>query len=294
MRGAHAVVINGIVYVGGGWCCKDCIVCRYHPIENEWAELPPSPVKYFGVGQVSGQLVLVGGRVASTGKVTGDVLVFVSDSQSWEKSVTAMPTARQGPSVVSHSTVLVVCGGMDDSSTTLPTVEMYSSEASQWYQCPALPFSRDFMSSVTIGDTLFLVGGYSEREVVSATRSILSASLTALIDRALHRSSGSASAESLWTPVSLEDVPYYRSAAASIGGYLLALGGTDTPEWNEASDSIRTYLHSSSTWTQTGKLPLPCYRTTAVLLPTNELLIIGGYNKEHVVTQQVFKGTLQV
>ncbi len=293
----QAVVIDGIVYVGGGVCSSNaerCTVCRYHPGEDKWATLPPSPVRYFGVGQVSGQLVLVGGKVVSTRKVTGGVHVFVSESQQWEsQSIPAMPTARYALSVVSHSTVLVVCGGRDDSDTSLPTVELYSSEASQWYQCPPLPFPRSWMSSVTIRDILFLVGGFSGLLQDSAEKSFLSASLTALIDRALHHSSGSASAESLWT--ALEDVPYYRTAAASIGGCLLAVGGTDKPQWgSEVSDSIRTYLPMFSLWTQMGELPLPLCRTTAVLLPTNELLIIGGLNKEGDSTKQVFKGTLQV
>ncbi len=218
--------------------------------------------------------------------------MFVSESQQWEKSIPAMPTARRAPSVVSHSTVLVVCGGGDDSDTPLPTVELYSSEASQWYQCPPLPFPRDWMSSVTIRDTLFLVGGFSGGMLDSAEKSVLSASLTALIDRALHHSSGSASAESLWT--ALEDVPYYLTTAASIGGCLLALGGADKPWGGNVSDSIRTYLPTSSTWTQAGELPLPLHRTTAVLLPTNDLLIVGGLNKKRDRTKQVFKGTLQV
>ncbi len=149
------------------------------------------------------------------------------------------------------------------------------------------------MTSVTIRDTLFLVGGFSRGTLNSAEKSVLFASLTALIDRALHHSSGSASAESLWT--TLKDVPYYCTTAASIGGCLLAVGGTDKSQWgSKVSDSIRTYVPTSSTWTQTGELPLPLYRTTAVLLPTNDLLIIGGGNKGNDTTKQVFKGTLQV
>ncbi len=295
MFGAQAVVIDGIVYVGGGACSSNaerCTVCRYHPGEDKWATLPPSPVRWFGVGQVSGRLVLVGGIVASTGNVTGDVHVFVSEPQQCETSIPAMTTARLASSVVSHSTVLVVCGGEDDSATPFPTVELYSSEASQWYQCPPLPFPRHWMSSVTIRDTLFLVGGFSGGTLDSAEKSVLSVSLTALIDRALHHSSGSASAESLWT--ALEDVPYCDTTAARIGGCLLALGGTDKPQGGKVNDSIRTYLPTSSTWTQMGELPLPLRQTTAVLLPTNDLLIIGGENKEYDSTKQVFKGTLQV
>ena len=114
MCGAQAIVIDGIVYVGGGGCdndANDCIVCSYHPVDDKWSTLPPSPVIWFGVGQVSGQLVLVGGWKGSTGSVTQDVHVFTSESQQWETSIPAMPTARCGLTVVSHSTVLVACGG---------------------------------------------------------------------------------------------------------------------------------------------------------------------------------------
>ncbi len=221
MDGAQAVVINGIVYVGGGAWGSDaerCTVCRYHPGEDKWAKLPPSPVRSFGVGHVSGQLVLVGGKVPSTGKVTGDVHVFISESQQWERSIPAMPTARAALSVVSRSTVLIACGGSDESESPLPTVELYNSEASQWYQCPPLPSPRRWMSTVTIGDTLFLAGGLEGITYASTSQSVFSASLSSLIDRATHHSS-----DRLWT--TLKNTPNYRSTSAGVGGCLLVLGG---------------------------------------------------------------------
>ncbi len=293
MAGAQAVVINGIVYVGGGAWGKNaelCTVCQYHPGEDKWARLPPSPVKYFGVGQVSGQLVLVGGKVQSTRKVTGDVHVFINESQQWERSIPAMPTARMALSVASHSTVLIACGGSDDSDGVLPTVELYNSEASQWYQCPPLPSPRRWMSTVTIGNTLFHAGGYEDFTVSSARQSVFSASLSSLIDRATHHSS-----DRLWT--TLEDAPYYRSTSAGVGGCLLVLGGTDKPEGGEGnvSASIHTYLPTSSTWHPMGQLPLiPLCRLTAVLLHTNELLIIGGTNQNWSKSKQVYKGSAEV
>ncbi len=291
MGGAQAVVINGIVYVGGGKCDSDaerCTVCRYHPGEDKWARLPPSTVRSFGVGQVSGQLVLVGGMVPSTGKVTGDVHVFISESQQWERSIPVMPTARGAPSVASHSTVLTVCGGSDGSGRFLPTVELYNSETFQWYQCPPLPLPCCWISTVTIGDTLFLAGGFEGRTAVSASQLVFSASLSSLIDRATHHSS-----DRLWT--TLEDTPYYHSTSASVGGCLLVLGGIDNPVGGKGkvSASIHTYLPTSSTWHPMGQLPLPLYQLTAVLLPTNELLIIGGFNQRWSWSKRVYKGSIE-
>ncbi len=200
-----------------------------------------------------------------------------------------LPTARLALSVVSHSTVLIACGGSDDSNRFLPTVELYNSEASQWYQCPPLPSPRYWMSTVTIGDTLFLAGGFEGRTTSSAKKSVFSASLSSLIDRATHHSS-----DRLWT--TLEDTPYYVSTSASVGGCLLVLGGKDKPEGGKVSASIHTYLPTSSTWHPMGQLPLPLCRLTAVLLPTNELLIFGGIYREwsRTQTKHVYKGSIEV
>ena len=286
-------MIDGIVYVGGGDCDRDerCIVCRYHPGEDEWSTLPPSPVGFFGIGSVSGQLVLVGGIELSTKTRTQGVYMFTSELQQWEQSIPAMLTARAAPAVVSHSTTLVVCGGNDNSATPVSTVELYSSESSQWYQCPPLPFPCAMMSSVTIGDTLFLVGGYEGSTRDSATRTVISVSLSTLIERTLRHSSDSVSTEGLW--IRLRDVPYYRCTAANIGGCLLALGGGDEPERGKGTTtaSIHIYVTSFPNWLKTEEFQMPLSQATAVLLPTNKLLVVGG-SKTLDRTKLVFQGAL--
>ena len=128
----------------------------------------------------------------------------------------------------------------------------------------------------------------------STKKTILSVSLTTLTDRTLHHSSDSASTESLWTQ--LKDVPYYHTTAATIGGSLMALGGTDKPRYDGTiNTSIHTYHPTSSTWLHTGELPSPLRRSTSILLPTNELLIIGGSKTGSFDTaKQVLKGTIQL
>ena len=37
------------------------IVHCYDPLQDKWTTLPPLPVKWFGLGQVNGELVAVGG-----------------------------------------------------------------------------------------------------------------------------------------------------------------------------------------------------------------------------------------
>ena len=54
----HVVIINGVVYVGGGLII--CDVLEYHPGSGEWSMLPTPLVGYFAMASLNGQLVLVG------------------------------------------------------------------------------------------------------------------------------------------------------------------------------------------------------------------------------------------
>ena len=61
-----STVTNGKVYYGGGVTDDDGddeynVYC-YDPSQDNWTTLPPLPVYWFGLGQVSGKLVAVGGR----------------------------------------------------------------------------------------------------------------------------------------------------------------------------------------------------------------------------------------
>ena len=57
-------VINGKVYCGGVTDDDDgqYVVYCYNPSQDKWTTLPPLPVRRFGLGQVNGKLVAVGGR----------------------------------------------------------------------------------------------------------------------------------------------------------------------------------------------------------------------------------------
>ena len=60
------IVIDGKVYCGGGLTDeKEFIVYCYNISLDKWTTLLPLPVKWFGLGQVNGQLVAVGGKKKS-------------------------------------------------------------------------------------------------------------------------------------------------------------------------------------------------------------------------------------
>jgi hypothetical protein len=64
------LVINGKVYYGGTTDDDDYNVYCYDPSQDRWTTLPPIPVRWFGLGQVNGKLVAVGGEKKSTENVS--------------------------------------------------------------------------------------------------------------------------------------------------------------------------------------------------------------------------------
>ena len=97
-----------MVYVREG--LNDQPIVKYDPVKNEWSTLPPPPVVGFGVGQLNGRLVIVGGMYTEEGLgVTGDIHVFEEETQHWVKSVPPTPS-RQVFTAVVYMSRLLPCG----------------------------------------------------------------------------------------------------------------------------------------------------------------------------------------
>ena len=287
---AQATVISGKVYVGGGMPTDSDsgrLVYKYDPVRNEWSTLPPVPVDMFGVGQLNGRLVLVGGSPEGGG-VTADIHVFDEETQQWVKPLPPMPSALACAAVISHGSALVVCGGTSPDGKPSAAVYVYNSESSQWHSAPPLPFRRTLCTGVVISNMCYVAAGL---ETVfgddmnmdacfnseSARRSVVSAPLPILLDP----NASSSQPSSVWK--SLPDLPHYHPSIAAVGGCLLALGGhKEVPAEAEdvSADDVITAVHAycpaTSSWLQIGDLPTQRFVTTTVPLPTGELLFAGG------------------
>ena len=181
---AKTTVINAMVYVGQGGMVigeddHDNVVYKYDPVKDEWTTLPPAPVKRFGIGQLNGKLVIVGGKGGEG--VTGDVHVFEEDTQQWVKSIPPMPRGLVASTVVSHSSSLVVCGTTDKTSSAV--VLVYNSESSQWHlaAAPPLTLNSAFSSAVVVNDTYYIAIG-SEGVKNSSSAAVFSLPLSSLLD----------------------------------------------------------------------------------------------------------------
>ena len=186
----QSIVIGGAVFVAA---CNSHDVLRYETRRDQWSVLPSCPVQFFGLGQLSGKLVTVGG-VDGRGPVN-HVYTYVQETQQWEKSIPPMPTPRVLPTVITYNSSIAVCGCLGRDRV----VEVFNSEAAQWHTVAPLPVACVYMQLTIINDTCYLGGGGS-------SRSIMCASLPSLFQSSSpHEQQTSAQQQSVWTV--LPDTP---------------------------------------------------------------------------------------
>ena len=270
--------------------------------DNEWSTLPRPMVVGFGLGQLSGKLITVGG--GSEGQSVSNVYQFNEESQQWEESpIPPMPTLRVLPCVIIHQSNVAACGGFTVEEEYSAAVEVFMSSTSQWHRAAPLPIPGGVTQCTVTQDTCYLGGMVTSDE--SFQRHVFSASLSRLFQTL--PCDQQPSALNTWT--SLPDHPYFGSALANMGGTLLAIGGaeedleeettavheqteteedleeettavheqTETEEdLEEEATAVHAYCPSTSSWVQVGTTPLPCAFSTAQLLPSGQLMLIGG------------------
>ena len=130
-------------------------------------------------------------------------------------------------------------------------MEVYSSETSQWHTADPLPVPCSAMTSVTIADIWYQLGGFGS--VDDGITTVLYASLTTLIQKATSPtySRQSASPMSVWK--TLPDTPLKESAAANVNGNLLAVGGFYAS--NSVMPAIYIFLLLTNSWVRVASYP---------------------------------------
>ena len=288
-----STVINGKVYYGGVTDGDDdkYIVYSYDPSQDNWTTLPPLPVSWFGLGQVNGKLVAVGGENKGDNSTTNEVYTYDERSKKWQLMIPPMPTARCWPDVLSVQSALVVASGLASVGSCTDTVEIFKSDTSQWYTTDPLPTACCNISLVAIGNTCYALGGY---KLPSPLNQALYASVDDLLRNAVPANqtalSDNSDTQSAWK--TLPNTPTYRPAAATLAGQLLAVGGLKTSYGGAIMKEVYTYSPSTNSWIYISDLPAPRYGTAVAGLSSSEMLVIGGWCCGKVNT--VYNGTLHL
>ena len=241
MHAHHIVRIGNDVYCGGGFTgkvSKDRLVYKYDHREDKWSQLSICPCLHFGLTQLNGKLVTVGGRDTDALTPIKDVYRFEEDSKTWKNK--PLSEARCSPCVFAYKSVLVASGGINrwkfdyEHSSRTNSVEVF--QDSQWYKSVPLPFVLSAMSCAIVNDTCYIIGGTKTGGLPS--RQVCFISIPSLIPP--ESTSEASSSSPKWEH---RNCPLFFSTAAELGGNLLAIGGKD--DRNHPSQTVHRYLPST-------------------------------------------------
>ena len=258
-RGA-AVVDRGVAYFVN-WSGE---ACSYNSTNKKWSKLPEYPYQLGSLAIVNHQLTGIGGCVDVYQKQTY-TNKLLSLRGSWSYVFPPMPTKRRNTTAITSKKHLIVAGGATgpDLDENVNTVEVMDTKTLVWSTVASLPHPYNRSSATICGDHLYMLGGVDDKD---KTKSVLTCSLTELLQ-------SSSSSSSVWHRVA--DVPAYRSTGAAVNGQLLAVGGCH--EDLKATAAIHEYNPTTNSWGHISNMPTARLRCLVAVLPTNEIMIVGGW-----------------
>ena len=287
-RGA-AVVHGNTLYINSGGSHK-VYSCQMTSEGLLWSTLPDSRYELFSLAVIDGLLTCAGGlgggyRTNTLHSLTG------GRKRQWSEVFPPMPTARIFTASVTTEQALVVAGGRDGRKN-LDTVEVMTIATKQWTTAQHLPHPFGWISGTICGDQLYLGGGYIR--VGEASNSVLTCSLTdLLLPQSLGvrlRTLSLATKPGVWQEI--KNLPVTRSTLTTLGGHLLAIGGRSDSHGPTAD--VHRYDHQTDSWLVVSKMKNKRYRSLSAVLPEDQLLVVGGLDKNFATTTSVEIGSLPV
>ena len=124
------------------------------------------------------------------------------------------------------------------------------------------------MLSAIVRGTLYLLGGTLHKEVLSVSPS-------ALIQ--------TNKPPKQWR--TLPDTPVYNASVVGIQGSLLIVGGKSQD--CQCNSVIHIYNQEKNTWNKVGDLPTARSSSACCLLPSGEILIVGGQDHDNEWTKRM-------
>ena len=243
-----------VVHGSTAYFSKEHNVYSYTVPENKWTKLPQCEYRYFAMAVINDALTTIGGWTYQFGAT--NTLLSLSGS-SWEEVLPPIPTKRIHPAAANTPTHLVVAGGQ---STTidLATVEVLNTKTFQWSTANSLPEAVSFPQMTTCGGCIYLA---------NSDNKVFSCSVEDLLK------STNSSDCSVWTRLASIPTPH-GSSLARLRGRVLAIGGHDGAR--NPTGAIHCYDAATNSWSVVGEMPTPRSEVLTAVLPSNELVVVGG------------------
>ena len=255
---------------------------------DQWDQLRPSG-HYYGIPHIiGGKLVIIGGRLSITKKMTNKVSTFDEDNQTWTSYYPDLLSVRSKPGVVSHLEHVIVAGGARPKSKgdDIPLVEddievLNWVENSHWRKVSIkLPVPMyGFKPTITSDDHLLIVG-YTGADVYihGDAYKMPIANITASIDQQYNSDT-----PTKWTELTAD---YHRySALVPSSSYPVVVGGQNTTGTIPTAD-IKMYDNSNKSWKKIGSLSSARSSVAVAAVYNNAIIVIGGCTKGDTVTNR--------
>ena len=244
-------------------------VYAYNSATNRWPELPECPKYGFSLAVINSLLTAIGGKTPDH-EVTNSLLSLTDNK--WTEKLPPMPTKRQSTAVVCSGRFLVVAGGEGGREDKLSTVEVMDTETLQWSTASSLPHPLYQATATLSGDRVYMLGGFSES---GPSKSVFTCSLATLLQSCQPQSLGPrqrSGGSKVWHQ--LADTPVTLFACTSLNGQLLAVGGDDSDD--KTTNTIHVYNPTTNSWKVISRMATPRTQCLVVVLPHNELMVVGG------------------
>ena len=298
-----ATIIKGKVYFGGAVGAsnnKDSLfnIYCYDPLKNLWSVPAQLPVKCFALSQFKGLLVALGGIIKDPLMISNKVYQIDNcDSKTaaapWLYD--SMHQPRYFATALSFEHCLVVVGGLSKRNEPLCDVEVFSSKMNKWSVTKMLnlPFGCSQLSSVSVDGKHYLLGGKSNNKLLD---SVLCTTESDILST-LHYVKQGLEATSPWKEC--DQTPFHSPLAAAVGGHLIAISGTKSPNEVEGAkyDNGKVFVYSKSQkrWAEMQNyLPIPRLWAATVMISATEFYVIGGEGSTEEDLRSVFKGSLNL
>ena len=270
---AQAVLLGDKVYMGGGdvYPGPQAALLIYDFTDDSW-DLLNTPTENYALTAYSSQLVLVGGKNPITESITNQLWVLDQQHQ-WTQPLPPMATKCFRASAVSINHHLIVAGGLDNKLDPLNVVEIY--DGHQWKCAHPLPKAGSSMKSGLCEGMWYLAGGDEQETGVFYTSLCYLMTIT---------SSETARQTSAWR--TLPNLPHEWSTPVIIGRELVAVGG------HPYSSAVHVFSHSINSWVYVEDLPIACHSTCTLVIPTGELLVVGG-DSESGILSRAFRAKIE-
>ena len=212
---------------------------------------------------IDGKLTTVGGCddcYAST-----NLLMSYSPGHlEWREVLFPMPTKRAHPAAITTRGHLIVAGGRKSLLTDSDDIEVLDTNILQWFIAGSLLQAVPSPQIKIHNGKIYLCDDCT----------LFSCSVEVLLNSCKPTPANGSGGGSMWTR--LGSLPSCNTSIVILKGRLLAIGGSSDPLSRTPTAAIHSYSCANNSWMVVENLPSLLAHTLTAVLPTNEMVVVGG------------------